>query len=320
MPLVDWPLHQLKQYKPESTAQPDFDSFWRETLAEAAKTPLDVKLTPYPFPNKTADLFELTYRGGDGTVIHGWYVRPKEASTDNPVPAVIRYHGYTGSRGIPVDQLHWTTLGMAAIIVDVRGQGGQTPDSTVYPQGGIAGWLTYGILDPKTYYYRQVYVDSVRAVDVADSLPEIDSSRIGVCGGSQGGGLALAVAGLDARPKITMPAYPFLSDFRRSVEQAGAGPYPEIVKWFRMFDPERKREADVFRTLSYFDVMNHAARVKARTLMAITLQDTVCPPSTCFAAYNHIEAPKEYRIYPDYGHEALPFFQEEMMRFAAEHL
>jgi cephalosporin-C deacetylase len=128
------------------------------------------------------------------------------------------------------------------------------------------------------------------------------------------------VAGLDPRPKIAMPVYPYLCDFRRSVLMHQQGPYKEIVDWFRRYDPERKMEDIVFRTLSYFDGMNHATRIKAKTLMAITLQDLICPPSTCFAAFNHLSAPKEVKIYYDYGHEALPFHEEAMMAFAAENL
>ena len=36
------------------------------------------------------------------------------------------------------------------------------------------------------------------------------------------------------------------------------------------------------------------------------LMDTICPPSTQFAAFNKITSPKEVILYPDFGHVNLP--------------
>ena len=36
------------------------------------------------------------------------------------------------------------------------------------------------------------------------------------------------------------------------------------------------------------------------------LMDTICPPSSQFAAYNKITAKKDIVIYPDFTHEPLP--------------
>jgi len=321
MPNVDYPLSQLEQYVPELTAEPDFDAFWERAKAAAKEVPLHaaVKLVE-DHPLKSIRIYDVVYQGSDGTPIHGWYVTPQGEHAPGSLPVIVKYHGYSGDRGRPHDLLHWASMGLAAFAVDVRGQGGASPDFAQYPQGGSPGWMTLGLLDPETYYYKQVYLDCIRAVDFVCSREETDASRIAVYGGSQGGGLALAVAGLDSRPKLSMPVYPYLCHFRRAVEQHSTGPYVEIKNWFRRFDPAHRQEEQAYRTLSYFDGMNMAARIKARTLMAITLQDTTCPPSTCFAAYHHLAGEKELKLYPDYGHEALPFHEEAMMRFVEQYL
>lgn len=320
MPNVDMPLSELLVYKPELTAEPDFDRFWEEARQESQRVPLDADVKAVGFPAAIADLYEVVYKGMDGTPVHGWYMVPKPSVADRPLPVMIRYHGYSGDRGKPHELLMWAAMGIAAFSIDTRGQGGMTPDYGSYPMGGIAGWMTLGLLEPRQYYYRQVYMDCVRAIDFVCSREEIDRSRIGLYGGSQGGGLTLAAAGIDDRPKLAMPVFPYLCHFRRSVEMHNSGPYVELKNWFRKYDPEHLQEERVYRTLSYFDGMNMAPRIRARTLMAITLQDVVCPPSTCFAAYNHLTAEKELKIYHDYGHEALPFHDEAMMRFAAQYL
>jgi cephalosporin-C deacetylase len=51
--------------------------------------------------------------------------------------------------------------------------------------------------------------------------------------------------------------------------------------------------------------------------MGVGLMDTVCPPSTQFAAYNKIQSPKSLSIYPDYGHENLPGHSDRIFQFMA---
>ena len=43
--------------------------------------------------------------------------------------------------------------------------------------------------------------------------------------------------------------------------------------------------------------------------------DNICPPSTVFAAYNHITAKKSIRIYPDFGHEWMPGHDDGVFQF-----
>jgi cephalosporin-C deacetylase len=50
-------------------------------------------------------------------------------------------------------------------------------------------------------------------------------------------------------------------------------------------------------------------------MMAVGLMDTICPPSTQFAAYNKIQSEKTLRVYPDFGHENLPGHSDEIFQF-----
>src|SRR5690606_37838866 len=111
-------------------------------------------------------------------------------------------------------------------------------------------------------------------------------------------------------------AFPFLSDYYRVWEMDLAeGPYEELRIFFRQQDPNHKREKELFTMLGYIDVCNLAPRIKGETLMAMSLMDKICPPSTQFAAYNNIAAKKSNIIYYDYGHEILPEWQDHQFRF-----
>ena len=188
--------------------------------------------------------------------------------------------------------------------MDTRGQGsarrGDTADMAGAINPSISGKMTQGILDPIDYYYRRLYTDSVRAVEALRSRAEVDATRIAVAGGSQGGGLSIAAAGLLPEVKVCLPDVPFLSHFRRAVEITPNGPYPEIAGYLKIY---RDRIDSVFQTLSYFDGLNFAARMKARAFYSVGIMDTVCPPSTVFASYNHARGEKEIREYYFNDHE-----------------
>ncbi len=319
MVAVDMALEELKVYKPELTKQEDFDAFWEGSLKESKKYPLNSERVLYSYPIEEIKVFDIFYDGFKGGRINGWLILPEGADKNRKMPALVYYHGYTRNKGFVQDYLKWLVQGFAVLAVDVRGQGGATGDPALYGQGGVPGWMTRGILDKNRYYYRNVYLDCIRAIDFLSEQEEIDTDRIGIYGVSQGGGLSVAVAALDGRPKFTMPVYPYLCNFERAVEFSQEGPYGEISDYFRQFDPEMRTGREVFNTLSYFDGMNLAPRIKCPVFMGITLMDRICPPSTMFAAYNHMGGEKELRIYHYHGHEALPFHEEAMIQFVRKH-
>lgn len=314
MPLIDLPLADLQAYRPPLTRPADFDQFWQRTLREAATQPLNVVFTPLDYPARGLRIERVTYDGWRGARIAGLLLAPEGPG---PYPALVFFHGYSGSKGTPYDYLGWAYQGYAILAVDVRGQNGESEDNTVYPGGHVTGWLTQGILDPERYYYRGVYVDCLRALEVVAGRPEVDAGRIGVTGISQGGGLTLAVAALDPRPKVAMADIPFLCHFRRAVEVTDQRPYSEIIEYLRTHPGQ---EEAVFHTLSYFDVLNLADRITCPTLISVGLLDLICPPSTIFAVYNHLRCPKDLAIYP-YGVHAVPASHwERKLRWAQRSL
>ncbi len=306
--LFDMPLEELRAYKPPCDEPDDFDGFWRETLREARQYPLDASFEPVDYGLVTVETLDVSFNGYGGQPIKGWLLMPRSPRSE-PLPCVIEFLGYGGGRGFPTDHLVWSNAGFAHLVMDIRGQGsawlnggnGDTPDrepAGTNPQ--YPGFMTRGVLDPTTYYYRRVFTDGVRAVETALSHEAIDSERIALTGASQGGGITLAVGALVSAAKVVMPDVPFLCHYRRATEITDAAPYNELVKFCQT---HRDRVETVFETLSYFDGINFAARTEAQALFSVGLMDLTCPPSTVFAAYNHFAGPKDIRVYHYNRHE-----------------
>jgi cephalosporin-C deacetylase len=160
--------------------------------------------------------------------------------------------------------------------------------------------MTQGILSPHTYYYRRVFTDAVRAIEAARSRQDVDGAKIALTGGSQGGGIAIAASALVPDVAASMPDVPFLCHYRRATEIIDTHPYGEISKYLTV---HREKVEQVFTTLAYFDGVNFAPRIKAHSLYSVGLMDTICPPSTIYAAYNHLNTPKTMKVYPYNNHE-----------------
>jgi cephalosporin-C deacetylase len=318
--LFDMPLEKLRTYLPPREEPADFDNFWRETLGEAWAHPLDARFEPVDYCLRTVETFDVTFNGYGRQPVKGWLLLPRHREA--PLPCVVEYIGYGGGRGFPLDWLLWSSVGYAHLIMDTRGQGsawlqGDTPDPE--PEGSsphYPGFVTRGILDPKTYYYRRVFTDGVRAVEAAQEHPAVDPERIAITGGSQGGGITVAVSGLSPAVKVSMPDVPFLCHYRRATEISDAAPYSEIAKYCVT---HRDKIDTVFDTLAYFDGVNFATRATTHALYSVGLMDLICPPSTVFAAYNYHAGPKDIRVWRYNNHEGGGSYQAvEKVKFLTD--
>jgi cephalosporin-C deacetylase len=304
--LTDLDETGLWSYRSTYKAPAEFDEFWRRTLQEAAQIPLNVRVTPVETGLRTVEVYDVTFAGYGAHPVRAWLRLPRLADCA-PLPGIVQFHGYGSGRGHALDDLLWASAGYAHLLMDTRGQGGgYAGGDTGDPVGSSGptqpGFLTKGLESPQDYYYRRVYVDAVRAVQVLREHAQVDASRVAVVGASQGGGIALAVAGLVPDLVAALHAQsPFLCDIRRATRITDAAPYREIGTYLAA---HRTSAAAVFETLGYFDGLGFAARAKAPAWFSAGLMDGVCPPSTAFGAYHAYAGPKNINLWEYNGHDA----------------
>ncbi|WDR02592.1 acetylxylan esterase [Devosia algicola] len=324
MPLTfDLSIDKLPGYAGRNPKPADFDKFWATGLAEMAAVTPDVELVPAEFECSFADCFHLYFTGVGGARIHAKYVRPKDAP--NPHPAIVQFHGYADRIGdwAAGPMLAFAAQGFSYIGMDCRGQGGLSEDRGIVRGNTLRGHIVRGLEDalqgaPEKLLFRNIFLDTAQITRLVMGMDEVDADRVGVWGGSQGGGLTVACSALVPEVAKLAPVFPFLSDYRRVWEMDQAkNAYLELSEWFRRFDPLHQREAEVFSALGYIDIQHLAERVRGEVLWRIGLADQVCPPSTQYAAYNKLTAAKKMVTYPDYAHEKLPMEMDQLFAFMA---
>ena len=322
MPLTfDMPLEELKRYQVINPRPDDFYGYWDACLAGMNAVDPQVGIVPADdFQLPTILCSHLWFTGVGGARIHAKLFQP--VGSQEPHPAVLRFHGYSANSG---DWTSGETLALAAsgftvAALDCRGQGGLSEDAGGVKGTTLRGHIIRGLDDaPEKLMYRSIFLDTAQLAKIVMEMDDVDETRVGAMGGSQGGALTLACAALEPRIKKAAPMYPFLSDYLRvwKMDQAKDA-YVELSHYFRHHDPQHKRQDEIFERIGYIDIQHLMPRVNAEVMMGVGLMDTICPPSTQFAAYNKITSPKSLEIYPDYGHENLPGFWDNACRFMLE--
>ncbi|HFI0130464.1 TPA: alpha/beta fold hydrolase [Streptococcus suis] len=296
-------LQEMESYLGRQEVPTDFDQFWQGHLASLPDLP-DFELVEKEVGLEGVACSELTFIGQGGSKIFSKVIFPKK---EEKIPVLFYFHGYQGQGPDWSENLKFLAAGYGVVAMDVRGQAGRSQDLGQFDGLTVKGQVIRGMLQgPEHLFYKDVYLDVYQLIEIIASLDFVDQKRLVSYGASQGGALALVAAALSPYISKTVAIYPFLSDFKRVLELGNnSEAYDELFRYFKFSDPFHEREEEVLRTLSYIDVKNMAHLISCPVAMVTGLEDSVCPPSTQFAIYNRLAGPREMKIMPDYGHDAM---------------
>lgn len=290
----------LKNKVIAQTKREDFEQFWAEAVAQLRAVPLKVErkeiTTPY---DKYHTVWELSFNTHDDTVICANFICPKDAQ--GKLPCVVRFHGGSLRRNLQ-EELEIASTGVCCLDIDVRGQGGCSYDKAEYSISHNYKHMTWGVLDKNEFYMRNIYLDAVRAVDVAAGLEEVDPERIVTYGGSQGGALSIAAAALSGKVKKCYNNVTSYACIHRRIE-LGTAIFAGTKEFLHIYPHLTDK---VMETVSYFDVNNMVSLLKVPTSFCLCLDDPICLPEFVYSVYTHAQCEKELFIYPFWQHQVPP--------------
>ncbi len=292
-----------EKIEPFTKMPQDFDAFWNDNLEQQAACPMKPEVTyvkEYSSNKVDCYLVKLQcYKRGQ--YVYGYLTKPKQ---EGKYPIVICPPGAGIKPMNPLKTIAYAENGFIRFDMEIHGLNPAMSAekyreiSATFGQHHANGYLANGIHSRDSYYMKRAYLACVRAVDYLTTLPEWDGRHVAVQGGSQGGALALILAGLDKRITACVANHPALSDMAAYSEPGRTGGYPHFGRKYQGVELTQ----EVIKTLSYYDVVNFARRITAPVYMTWGYNDDVCPPTTSYAVYNTITSPKEALITPIHEH------------------
>lgn len=293
--------------KPSAQLPDDFVQFWDKAKAELATIPIDARMTLLPERStETVNVYHLNLQNYRlGSRLYGILCVPKKPGK---YPALLRVPG-AGIRPYNGD-IATAELGVITLEIGIHGIP-VNMDPGIYANlsgGALSGYQAFNLEDRDRFYYKRVYMGCVRANDFLTSLPQFEGTNLGVTGGSQGGALSIITAALDQRVKFLGVYYPALSDLTGFM--AGrAGGWPHL---FNKDNINTESFKEKVKTTGYYDVVNFARLVKVPGMYSWGFNDETCPPTSMYAAYNVISAPRSLFLALETGHWNFPEQRDNM--------
>lgn len=303
-----------ERIKPTAEMPKDFIAFWENAISQSRKTELDVKLTPLSKRStQNVNVYQVAYQYGQGQRFYGVLSIPKK---EGKYPAIIRF---PGAGVIPLSgDINTANKGFITLDLNIHSiPVNQNKEVYVNLQKNKLYRYQYqGLIHRDSFYYKNVILGCVRSVDMIYALPKFNGKSIGAWGSSQGGALSIITTALEPRINYLVALCPALSDITGYL-YGRAGGWPHI---FNKTSPYTATKAEVLKTIGYYDVVNFAKNLKVPGFYSWGFNDETTPPTSIYATYNSITAPKQVFIIPEGIHKIYPQQREKTYTWLTENL
>jgi cephalosporin-C deacetylase len=308
---------------PTQTEPADFDAFWQAGKDELSKIPVEPRLTLLPEAcTDKVNVYHVSFR----TVGPNWTTSPSriygilcEPKAPGRYPAVLKVPGagirpYTGDKGTAARGVITLEIGIHGVPVNMA----QEVYDSMFA-GPLCYYWLFNLDNKDTFFYRRVYLSCLRANDFLTSRENWDGKNLLVMGASQGGQLTIVTAALDSRVTGLCATHPAFCDVTGDLNGRTGG-------WPRPFQPDdsgkpsRNATPAKIETTTYYDTVNFARRIKVPGYYTWGYNDDVCPPTSIYAAYNLITAPKTLGLTLELSHSYTPEQWEAINAWVVKYL
>ncbi|NLF72134.1 MAG: acetylxylan esterase [Candidatus Anammoximicrobium sp.] len=294
----------------------DFDAFWAQQKARLASVPMSPRFTPVKSPVDGIECFDVEIACVPPRPVCGYFARPIGAAPRS-LPAMLLVHG-AGVRSSSLGGAAGSAKRYTALAMDINAHGivNGKPDAFYreLAAGELKDYRAAGREDREKCYFLGMFQRLVRAMEFLTSQPEWDGQVLIVKGSSQGGGQAIAAAGLDPRVTFISAGVPAICDHTGKAAGRING-WPKLVP-----DTDGKPDPKILQVARYFDSMNFAARAKAEAIFSVGFIDGTCAPTSVYAAYNNLPGKKQIVNEPLMGHSVSPRLERATEAAILQHI
>ncbi len=280
----------------------DLMSYWEDQKAQLKSLPMQVKTTALDVPEWAQNKYacqdvEINCLGP--APVRAYMAKPVDAKPKSlPIIILCRAAGVSGDwcRCQVGECVGNAALGNGALSLDINAHGYLNGQPTEYykmlEDGMLKDYFEYNPYDRETYYFKGMYLRLLRAIEYMTQQPEWDGKRILVIGESQGGGQAVAAAGLDNRVSAVVLNVPAIQDLG-GTRVGRRGGWPQPIE----NHPDLSQEM-LDASLPYFDGSLLLAHSNAEIFCEMGLIDTTCPPSSVWSSLNAAKGKKTVNCVP----------------------
>lgn len=275
--------------KPGTDRPKDFDAYWagEKQALEALRMEVKTKDMVVDDENYMCQDVEINCTGPKPA--RGYFAKPKNAKVRSlPIALMVHAAGVKGDwcRSEVKNALNYAKKGALCFDLNAHGMLNGQPDEYYagLESGELKDYYAQGMENRDDFYFRGMYLRLMRTIEFLTRQPEWDKKRIIVIGESQGGGQALAAAGLDHRVSAVVATVPAMCDWGGTLVNRKGG-------WPQPFDRNGDREK-MLKVLPYFDTAHILKNSTATIVVEIGLVDQTCPSTSIYAAINQAKGEK----------------------------
>lgn len=298
--------YEIESFEPKPS---DLNAFWTTKKQELANIPMNPVVELHS-SNDYSTTYSVTLDNIDGRKVYGYLSIPDGTG---PFPAVVTLppFGYIPNITTPEYSLA-ERAGVLSFTVSIHNVLPNETDPNAYQPDAYE--------DENLNYYKYGLLGAVRAIDYLFTRSDFDLQNIGATGVSQGGGLSIALAGIDDRINLLMYSVPALCQ-NAGLAHDKAGGFPNYVNRSRSENGSIEHETASINATRYYDGVFLAESCDYPVMGFTSYQDEITPAATGFAAFNALpkSAPRVLMHSINLGHQNAPEYFSGRFEFIHRH-